>query len=78
MLGKLFVSYGSPQHIRADSGPEFVAQVVRGWRGKLDVKTLYIESGSPWENGYCESFNGKLRDECLNREIFYTRKKHRC
>ena len=72
VLGKLFVSHGPPQHIRSDNGPEFIAQAVRDWLGKLDVKTLYIEPGSPWENGYCESFNGKLRDECLNREIFYT------
>ena len=74
VLGKLFVSHGPPQHIRSDNGPEFIAKAVRDWLGKLDVKTLYIEPGSPWENGYCESFNGKLRDECLNREIFYTLK----
>ena len=74
VLGKLFVSHGPPQHIRSDNGPEFIAQAVRGWLGKLDVKTLYIEPGSPWENGYCESYNGKLRDECLNREIFFTLK----
>lgn len=74
VLGKLFVKYGPPQHIRSDNGPEFIAQAVRDWLGKLEVKTLYIEPGSPWENGYCESFNGKLRDECLNREIFYTLK----
>ncbi len=72
VLGKLFVRYGPPQHIRSDNGPEFIAHAVRDWLGKLNVKTLYIEPGSPWENGYCESFNGKLRDECLNREIFYT------
>lgn len=72
VLGKLFVTHGPPQHIRSDNGPEFIAQAVRDWLGNLDVKTLYIEPGSPWENGYCESFNGKLRDECLNREIFYT------
>ena len=72
VLSKLFVRHGPPQHIRSDNGPEFIAQAVRDWLGKLDVKTLYIEPGSPWENGYCESFNGKLRDECLNREIFYT------
>ncbi len=74
VLGKLFVSHGPPQHIRSDNGPEFIAQAVRDWLSKLDVKTLYIEPGSPWENGYCESFNGKLRDECLNREIFFTLK----
>lgn len=55
-------------------GPEFVAKAVRGWLNQLDVKPLYIEPGSPLENGYCESFNGKLRDELLAREIFYTLK----
>ena len=64
--------HGPPEHIRSDNGPEFVADAVREWLGRLEVKTLYIEPGSPWENGYCESFNGKLRDECLNREIFYS------
>ena len=53
-------------------GAEFTANVVREWLGRIGVKTLYIEPGSPWENGYCESFNGKLRDELLNGEIFYT------
>ena len=73
LLGKLFLRHGPPKHIRSDNGPEFVAAAVREWLGRLDVKTLYIEPGSPWENGYCESFNGKLRDECLlNREIFYS------
>ena len=55
-------------------GPEFLAQELRQWLGKLRTGTLYIERGSPWENGYCESFNGKLRDECLNGEIFYSLK----
>jgi len=72
VLGKLFLRHGPPEHIRSDNGPEFVADAVREWLGRLNVKTLYIEPGSPWENGYCESFNGKLRDECLNREIFYS------
>ncbi len=74
VLGKLFVEQGPPQHIRSDNGPEFVAAAVREWLAKLNVKTLYITPGSPWENGYNESFNGKLRDECLNMEIFYTLK----
>jgi len=65
---------GIPEHIRSDNGPEFVAQELRQWLGKLGTGTLYIEPGSPWENGYCESFNGKLRDECLNGEIFYSLK----
>lgn len=61
-----------PEHIRSDNGPEFTAEVVRDWLSKLGVKTLFIEPGSPWENGYVESFNGKLRDELLQREIFYS------
>ncbi len=72
VLGKLFVRHGPPEHIRSDNGPEFVARAVRDWLARLQVKTLYITPGSPWENGYNESFNGKLRDECLNMEIFYT------
>ena len=63
-----------PDHIRSDNGPEFVAKAVREWLARLGVKTLFIEPGSPWENGYIESFNGKLRDELLNGEIFYTLK----
>ena len=65
---------GIPEHIRSDNGPEMTAKVVRNWLGKLGARTLYIEPGSPWENGYCESFNGKLRDECPNQEIFYSLK----
>jgi transposase InsO family protein len=68
----LFLVRGIPEHIRADNGPEFTAKVVREWLGRQEVKTLYIEPGSPWENGYVESFNGKLRDELLNREVFDT------
>jgi putative transposase len=71
-LTDLFVEHGPPEHIRCDNGPEFVAKVVRGWLGRIGVKTLFIEPGSPWENGYNESFNGKLRDELLDREIFYS------
>jgi len=71
-LGELFVSRGLPDYIRSDNGPEFTAQAVREWLQKLGVQTLFIEPGSPWENGYVESLNGKLRDELLNREIFYT------
>jgi len=70
----LFTRFGPPEHIRSDNGPEFVAKAVRSWLGRLGVKTLYIEPGSPWENGYIESFNGRLRDELLNGEIFYTLK----
>ena len=65
---------GIPEHIRSDNGPEFIAQELRQWLGNLGTRTLYIEPGSPWENGFCESFNGKLRDECLNGEIFYSLK----
>ena len=65
---------GTPQYIRSDNGPEMVAKVLRQWLAGLGTKSLYIEPGSPSENGYCESFNGKLRDECLNGEIFYSLK----
>lgn len=68
-LFNLFVFRGIPEHIRSDNGPEFTAKVVRKWLNHLEVKTLFIEPGSPWENGYIESFNGKLRDELLYREI---------
>jgi putative transposase len=73
-LADLFIRYGIPEHIRSDNGPEFTAKVVRQWLGHIGVKTLFIEPGSPWENGYNESFNGKLRDEVLNREVFFTLK----
>ena len=71
-LFHLFVFRGIPQHIRSDNGPEFTAKEIRNWLNQIGVKTLFIEPGSPWENGYIESFNGKLRDELLNREIFTT------
>lgn len=71
-LYDLFLFRGVPEHIRSDNGPEFTAKAIRKWLGRMDVKTLFIEPGSPWENGYIESFNGKLRDELLNREIFTT------
>ena len=73
-LARLFWTRGIPEHIRSDNGPEFTAARVREWLPRLGVKTLFIEKGSPWENGYVESFNGKMRDELLNREIFYTLK----
>jgi transposase InsO family protein len=66
------IERGTPDFIRSDNGPEFTAEVIRGWLKRLGVKTLFIEPGSPWENGYIESFNGKLRDELLNGEIFDT------
>lgn len=71
-LSDLFIRRGVPEHIRSDNGAEFTATKVREWLQRIDVKTLYIEPGSPWENGYVESFNGKLRDELLEREIFDT------
>ena len=63
---------GVPDRVRSDNGPEFTAGVVRDWLGRVGIRTLYIEPGSPWENGYVESFKGKLRDELLNRESFET------
>jgi transposase InsO family protein len=71
-LFELFIFRGIPEHIRSDNGPEFTAKAIRRWLNRVGVKTLFIEPGSPWENGYIESFNGKLRDELLNREIFTT------
>jgi len=71
-LFELFILKGIPEHIRSDNGPEFTAKAIRKWLNRIGVKTLFIEPGSPWENGYVESFNGKLRDELLNREIFTT------
>jgi putative transposase len=71
-LTELFTIHGPPEHIRSDNGSEFTAKAVRRWLGRIGVQTLYIEPGSPWENGYNESFNSKLRDELLNGEIFTT------
>ena len=68
----LFIERGVPEYIRSDNGSEFTAKAVREWLSNVGVKTLYIEPGSPWENGYNESFNGKFRDELLNCEIFDT------
>jgi len=71
-LSWLMATRGVPKHIRSDNGSEFTAIAVPEWLEKVDVKTLYITPGSPWENGYIESFNGKLGDELLEREIFYS------
>ena len=71
-LSDVMLWRGIPEHLRSDNGPEFIALELRQWLANLGTGTLYIEPGSPWENGYCESFNGKLRDECLNGEIFYS------
>ena len=71
-LGCSFICRGLPGFIRSDNDPEFTAKAVRNWLERLGVQTLFIEPGSPWENGYNESFNGKLRNELLNGEIFTT------
>ena len=71
-LAWLMATRGVPENIRSDNGPEFTAHVVREWLGRIGVKTLFIEPGSPWENGYVGSFNGKLSDELLDREEFYS------
>ncbi len=73
-LAELMLERGMPAHIRSDNGPEFVARAVRDWIAAVGSKTAYIEPGSPWENGYVESFNSKLRDELLDGEIFYSLK----
>lgn len=74
VLADLFLERGVPANIRSDNGPEFIAIALKKWLANLDVQTQYIEPGSPWENGYCESFNGKLRDKLLDGEIFTTLK----
>jgi IS30 family transposase len=71
-LAALFITCGVPEHIRSDRKPEFVAKAVQGWIAAVGARTAYIERGSPWENGYVESFNGKRRDELLRGEIFYS------
>jgi putative transposase len=74
VVASAMIEHGIPEHIRSDNGPEFIAKDLRKWLADIGTKTLYIEPGSPWENGYCESFNSKLRDEFLNGEIFYSLK----
>ena len=74
VLTDLFILWGVPAYIRSDNGPEFVAEAVRKWINAVGAKTAYIEPGSPWENGYIESFNARFRDELLNGEIFYSLK----
>jgi len=70
VLEAAIARYGAPEHLRSDNGPEFIAYAIQDWLGKASIKTIYITPGSPWENGYIESFHDKLRDECLNRELF--------
>jgi len=72
VLDYLFLVRGIPRFIRSDNGPEFIAHAVKSWLQERGVETLYIEPGSPWENGYIESFNGRFRDEVLDRELFYS------
>ena len=72
VLADLFIARGTPAYVRSDNGPEFIATAVKGWISGVGAKTAFIEPGSPWENGYVESFNGKLRDELLNAEVFST------
>ncbi len=77
VLADAMIEHGIPEQIRSDNGPEFVAREPRKWLAKTGAETLYIEPGSPWENGYCESFNSKMRDEFLNGEIFHSLKEAR-
>jgi putative transposase len=72
VLSSLFILHGVPGHVRSDNGPEFIAKAVRAWIAAVGARTAYIEPGSPWENGYIESFNSKLRDELLDGEVFYS------
>ncbi len=74
VLTDLFILRGVPAYIRSDNGPEFIAEAVRSWISAVGAQTAYIEPGSPWENGYVESFNARFRDELLNGEIFYSLK----
>ena len=75
VLAELFITRGTPEHIRSHNGPEFVAKAVQGWIAAVGAKTAYIARGSPWENGYVESFKGKLRDELLTGELLYSLRK---
>ena len=78
VLQYLFAVRGTPRHMRSDNGTEFVAKAVCQWLDRANVKTLFVAKGSPWENGYIESFHGKLRDEILNRELFLNLPEARC
>jgi transposase InsO family protein len=73
-LANAMIANGIPEYIRSDHGPEFIAKDLRSWLSGIGVKTAYIEPGSPWENGFCESFNGTFRDNLLDGEIFYSLK----
>ena len=67
-IGRAIAEHGSPAYLRSDNGPEFIAKEVQRWLAANQIKTIYIEPGSPWQDGFVESFHGRLRDECLNRE----------
>ena len=72
VLQEAIERHGAPQYIRSDNGPEFIAKVIQRWLRDHQIQTIYIEPGCPWQNGYAESFNGRFRQECLNRELLYT------
>ena len=72
IFAKLVDEHGAPKHIRSDNGSEFIERGLREWLSENEIKTLYIEAGCPWQNGYIESFNARLREECLNREELWT------
>lgn len=69
-LGNAMAEHGAPEYLRSDNGPEFIARKVQAWLAEKKIRTLYIDPGSPWQNGYVERFHGRFRDECLNREHF--------
>jgi transposase InsO family protein len=71
-MGRAIDKHGAPRYLRSDNGPEFIAKIVQGWLKENEIKTIYIDPGSPWQNGFVESFHGRFRDECLNREYFWT------
>ena len=72
LLQEAIARHGPPKYIRSDNGPEFIAKVIQTWLRDAHIQTIYIEPGCPWQNGYAESFNGRFRAECLNRELLYT------
>lgn len=77
VLQEAIATHGAPQYIRSDNGPEFIAKAIQGWLAENEIKTLYIDPGCPWQNGYAESFNSRFRAECLNRELLYTLRESR-
>ena len=75
-LWQAMMVYGIPEHIRSDNGPEFIAGIIQRWLRENQIKSLYIEPGSPWQNGFIESYHGRFRDECLNREWLRNLREH--